>query len=1249
MTPTASAAYRANRNKLLISCATIALMAAQPAKAQVAPSGAFQGSITGQTGSVTRAPATGTETITIGTPTATINWSPTDKAVGTGTPIDFLPSGNKATFTSASGVTDYTVLNRIVPTDPNRPIALNGSVVSTLQGTETVGGKVWFYSPGGIIIGATAVFDVGGLLLTTADLPNGFTADASGFSGSFSAPNAASTVQIQSGARITAPSAGSYVAIIAPRIEQGGSVRVNGSAAYIAAQQMTMTFSQGLFDVSVDVGTDDPEGIVHTGTTGGPANTVDGDNHTIYMAAVPKNQALTMLLSGTIGFDPATDASVENGQIVLSAGGSSGIDDVNYFLRTPDTESDAAMDINGGRFTSPVWAIANSDLTVETLGTNLTFDRDVILQSENGSVIVSANNEHTLGFGGMLTIYADDVLLRASNEGMLEMDGPTYIFAVADSSGAAVDGDAADIHGGTINVEADGGTILTNYDVSLNAYAFGQDNEGGGDLMGGDGTGGDINVYAANGGKISIDGNLEADADGYGGNMLDGSTAGGTGTGGNIHVSVDDASLTVTGDTNLTAEGNGGDYEGEGTPEVALGGTGRGGFVSIYSGGPGTIDLQGAVSLEADGFGGYGQTGGAGYGQSAGISGIGGTIKLGSETYISALGFGGDALYGSGGDGGYGRGGTAYIEARANTNTEQFTPTAATIIGGDVDLDVSGWGGTGGAGDGEGIAPGAGGDGQGGFYQGEAGTGGAFAASDNPGGSLSLGYVDLESDGFGGEGGGGFDDTAGGPGGSGLGGSVQVGNYDTSGTGARTASTDFTSLYMSASGYGGSGGFPANGANPGAAGAASGGTAYIIAKGHTNVGDANVYVDSTTGDFGTGEGGWIDLESFDGSTLVADFLALSSSGDASLNVDSAGALSVTDTLLASATGDVSVGNADAGFAAIDAGGTANFYGTLSAPEIDVSSSDINIAAGASLGVQGVTGTIVLGAVSDSPIVIGEVPEGAVAPTVGGYRLDEDGDIHTDSLFIYASSPTGETAPDIVIYNTHIDGSASEGGGVSNVLVQTDSSIRVEGVVDWADAGDSDQLWLFAGNRIEIDTDTGGIAMTGPGEQYAGTLMLMAPDVWAADGSLLAQLEQDPNFAGRDEALATNNGPVVPDGYLRAGSITAWISDSFFVQNSGTVDDLAGLTVGDGGLAIFSSAADGGGEVFTAVAPVAAVDIYGRQVTSTGETVTGDAFAAIVSTFGDFTEDSTINNAPLGAAPPPPDASASHATDSSVTI
>src|SRR5690349_5282796 len=172
-------AFRLNRHQLLISCATLAIAAAALAPTR-ARAQAFQGTPTTAAGTVTFDRATaGVETINVGSSTATINWAPTD-AQGTGN-INFLPQGNTATYQGASGLADFTVLNRIVPTDTTRTIELNGTILSKLSGGAT-GGNVWFYSPGGILIGSGAVIDVGGLLLSSIDLPNGFTTTSTGFS-----------------------------------------------------------------------------------------------------------------------------------------------------------------------------------------------------------------------------------------------------------------------------------------------------------------------------------------------------------------------------------------------------------------------------------------------------------------------------------------------------------------------------------------------------------------------------------------------------------------------------------------------------------------------------------------------------------------------------------------------------------------------------------------------------------------------------------------------------------------------------------------------------------------------------------------------------------------------------------------------------------------------------------------------------------------------------------------------------------
>ena len=194
-------AYRLKRHRLFFSCATLAItVALTPGRAW---GQAFQGAPTTQAGTVSYSRSTpGTETITIGSSTATINWAPTD-AQGAGNVV-FLPAGNTATYQGGSGLSGFTVLNRIVPTVATRAIELNGTVLSKLDG-GTTGGNVWFYSPGGIVIGSQAVFDVGGLLLSSLDLPSGFSADANGFTASFAkAASGAGSIKLLSGAQVNA-------------------------------------------------------------------------------------------------------------------------------------------------------------------------------------------------------------------------------------------------------------------------------------------------------------------------------------------------------------------------------------------------------------------------------------------------------------------------------------------------------------------------------------------------------------------------------------------------------------------------------------------------------------------------------------------------------------------------------------------------------------------------------------------------------------------------------------------------------------------------------------------------------------------------------------------------------------------------------------------------------------------------------------------------------------------------------------
>jgi len=864
------------RKALMMSCASAALATAalfpQAARAQ-----AFQGSITSSTGSVTRVTTSSTtETLTIGSSTATINWNPANQQQGGG-PLDFLPTGNTATFTGTGAVADYTVLNRILPAT-GQAIRLDGHVISTLQEGGAAGGHIWFYAPGGIVVGASAVFDVGSLLLTTNDVTN-FGTTANGFNASFSGPSGStSRISIESGAQINALQQNSYVALVAPRIEQGGTVRVNGSAAYVAGEQLSLTMNQGLFDIQVDVGTSDPNGIVHTGETSGPANATAADNHTIYMVAVPKNQALTMLLSGgRIGFDDAVSAQVQNGQIVLSAGyNSTGSPDDAAVGATP-----AAISIAGGHYSSDLDARATSDIEASGGGGDLTFDGNLTLHALD-SVILAAGQGETITVGGNAKISADDYRSSDRSDNNLDAFGGWAEISAADGGTVTIAG-SADVtsyalgainsaagtigtaHGGTALIDADGGTVSIGGATTLEATGLSQLSVPPG-IDGTNSWGGTAEVSASNSGSVHIGGLLSIVADGRGSDsaLVSGGT-GGAGFGGTSILSADSSgSIEALSGAYVSATGNGGHVasadgtggsgsggsvllsstnggsvsfgadtilsaNGYGATSPAQGGEGDGGSTEILLSG-GNISTAGSFSAGAYGEGGAGMTGGDGYGGELTVDAIGpASFSATGDTVLIASGQGGagaaDAA-GTGGAGGSGYGGDISIfagdfpvgGASVLANTQAQTASGISFTGA-LAADASGIGGAGG----DGLTGGAGGNGFGGDV-------GIFVDA----GSVSAGDVAAKANGRGGTGGSGSTNL-GGDGGSGFGGSAdfEVAN-------GSTLSAD--EYHGFTNGFGGDGGI--GGSASGAGGAGQSGYDSASLDGDVTIGGSS---DNATG------------------------------------------------------------------------------------------------------------------------------------------------------------------------------------------------------------------------------------------------------------------------------------------------------------------------------------------------------------------------------------------------------------------
>ncbi|HKT77510.1 MAG TPA: histidine kinase, partial [Sphingobium sp.] len=525
---------------------------------------AFQGNPAAVLGAPTITRGT-TDTITLNDAQTVINWTPTDIS-GTGQ-IDFLPSGRTALFTNAvSGVSDFTVLNRILPVDGSglpvsRVIALNGTVQSQINGST--GGNVWFYAPGGIVAGAGSVFSVGSLVLTGNDIDtSGGLFGSNGEIRFRGTAGSAAAVEIKPGAQINALNSGSYVALVAPRVVQGGTVTVNGAAAYVGAERADITINGGLFDISISAGTSDANGVVHSGTTARPTTSVSPDAQHVYMVAVPKNNALTMLLSGNVGYAAAETVVQDGSAVVLSAG----------------------QDIVSGSI-----GAANATTTAQA---NVTIGagewQPALNGRATGEIIVQSSGAPATHFGGPVSLSANRAItLRADPAGLISADGDMMLNAGSGATGGKIDvltfgGSGATTTNGQISVA---GTL------TLDASGFGAGSVNAPMLVGGNATGGQINVIAT-GGAIGASA-LNAYALGIGGL---GSDRSGDGTGGAITLSA----LTAAGPNGA----EGGALRFATTTLDASGGTTSDYYSSSISGGNatgGSISISGTAGVAAAG------------------------------------------------------------------------------------------------------------------------------------------------------------------------------------------------------------------------------------------------------------------------------------------------------------------------------------------------------------------------------------------------------------------------------------------------------------------------------------------------------------------------------------------------------------------------------------------------------------------------------------------------------------------------
>ncbi len=797
------------RSKL---CSSTALAVALLGMPQQALAAAFAGSpvVTSGTAAINRATAN-RDQITVGGTggnTAVITWTPTD-TTGTGA-VNFLPSGATATFSNAAGVTDFTVVNRVLPVNTtgaltNRPTAYNGTISSFINsaGVNTPGGTVVFYTPGGIIIGPSAVINVGSLLLTTADpvlSGNSFTLN--------SALGSTSSVQIAAGAQINAQS--NYVALVAPRIQQGGAVTVAGGAAYVAAEQVDLTINpgNGLFDIKIGAGSAKAPTEVapvtllsHTGTTTG-ATPATGTSPTIIMAAIPKNDAITMLVGGTVGFTPASSATVSGGTVELLAGVPTTENMTTAVaLRngaTIDTAVPASLDISASTTTN-LYAEATTRVRLAPsftsqigLTQNLTGTVGLFGRSQT---VVDTMGKNTIAVGGDLDLgsQGDSAGRQASvsaNVGTVTVGGSLNVDLFSHGFGTTQ-------IGGTANITSSGGKLMVDGGLTIDTSAA---------AYGGAGQGGTVALQALAGGTLQIGGDVFVNATGTG-------NAGAGGTGGAATLNVQGSSLYAAGTTRLSADG-GVDY---GTSSQ----TAQGGTTSVTLGAMGSV-TSATLQLSASGNASGGGAAGKGGTASLTIAPGSASVEVADNITINAAGIGGS---GSSGIGGTGTGGQATILVQGGNLSLQGSNANY------VSVDASGTGGDGGYNGNY--------DGSAGF-SGGAGIGGTARFTVSGSGMAMLTDLGVTADGIGGAGGAGayasYGQAAGpgGLGGDGTGGTAAV--LVSGGLLTLTGpSPMFGGLVVRASGTGGQGGDGQTNSPPddqgamgGMGGSATGGAASVL-------------------------------------------------------------------------------------------------------------------------------------------------------------------------------------------------------------------------------------------------------------------------------------------------------------------------------------------------------------------------------------------------------------------------------------
>ncbi|MBO9695178.1 MAG: filamentous hemagglutinin N-terminal domain-containing protein [Sphingopyxis sp.] len=322
-------------------------------------------------------------TVTLGGSRTVIDWDRFD-----------IGSGDTANFVFANR--NDIVLNRV----GGAGSTINGDLNGMIGAGGPAGGNIWIYNANGVVIGANARINTGGLLVTTAAVDRATDSSAGGFldgsstSFGFTGSATGSAIAVHNGARIN--SYGGAIALVAPVVatEAGSAIAAHdgGNVLYGAASKYKISFRQtGADDLDL-IGFEVAGSADGTGETGGLAMGGTTTGNRIFAAVVSKAGVISNIVSsGTVtATSVATD---ESGAIVLLGnhnlvGGAAG-----GMVASAGT-SEIKVD-NGSTLTAPAVSLITSD--------SITNNPNGVISAVGGTIDLLAKNGVIFGFGKLNT------------------------------------------------------------------------------------------------------------------------------------------------------------------------------------------------------------------------------------------------------------------------------------------------------------------------------------------------------------------------------------------------------------------------------------------------------------------------------------------------------------------------------------------------------------------------------------------------------------------------------------------------------------------------------------------------------------------------------------------------------------------------------------------------------------------------------------------------------------------------------